>query len=73
LLAYLSTPRYEGPEVDRDVAQKDAKVLYKAGEKKLGTDEKTFVQIFSQRSGAHLAAVSAYYQDMYGHSLKKVL
>ncbi|WJX57055.1 hypothetical protein P8452_42652 [Trifolium repens] len=25
LLAYLSTPRREGPEVDRDVAQKDAK------------------------------------------------
>ncbi|MCI03423.1 annexin D5-like, partial [Trifolium medium] len=48
-------------------------VLYKAGEKKLGTDEKTFVQIFSQRSGAHLAAVSSYYQDMYGHSLKKAV
>ncbi|PNX98563.1 annexin d5-like protein [Trifolium pratense] len=73
LLAYISTPRHEGPEVDRDVAQKDAKVLYKAGEKKLGTDEKTFVQIFSQRSGAHLAAVSSYYQDMYGHSLKKAV
>jgi annexin A7/11 len=73
LLAYLSTPRHEGPEVDRDVAQKDAKVLYKAGEKKLGTDEKIFVQIFSQRSGTHLDVVSSYYPNMYGHSLKKVL
>lgn len=72
MLAYISTPRPEGPEVNREIAQKDAKVLYKAGEKKLGTDEKTFIHIFSERSAAHLAAVSAYYHDMYGHSLKKV-
>ncbi|XP_027339904.1 annexin D5-like isoform X2 [Abrus precatorius] len=56
LLAYVSTPRPEGPEVHREMAQQDAKVLYKAGEKRLGTDEKTFVQIFSERSSAHLAA-----------------
>ncbi|KAI5441369.1 annexin D5 [Lathyrus oleraceus] len=73
LLKYISTPRHEGPEVNREVAQKDAKVLFKAGEKKLGTDEKTFVQIFSERSSAHLAAVSSYYHDMYGHSLKKAV
>ncbi|KEH26755.1 putative annexin [Medicago truncatula] len=73
LLRYLTTPRHEGLEVNREIAQKDAKVLYKAGEKKLGTDEKTFVQIFSERSSAHLAAVSSYYHDMYGHSLKKAV
>lgn len=73
LLAYLSTPRHEGPEVNREIAEKDAKVLYKAGEKKLGTDEKTFIHIFSERSAAHLAAVSSYYHDMYGHSLKKAV
>ena len=72
LLAYLATPRYEGPEVNAEMAQKDAKVLYKAGEKKLGTDEKAFIHIFSERSWAHLAAISSYYHDMYGHSLKKV-
>ncbi|KAK7364147.1 hypothetical protein VNO80_12581 [Phaseolus coccineus] len=73
LLAYISTPRPEGPEVNREIAQKDAKALYKAGEKKLGTDEKTFIHIFSERSAAHLATVSAYYHDMYGHSLKKAI
>ncbi|KAI4347309.1 hypothetical protein L6164_008131 [Bauhinia variegata] len=73
LLAYVSTPRHEGPEVSREVAEKDAKVLYKAGEKKLGTDEKTFIQIFSERSWAQLNAVSSYYHDMYGHSLKKAV
>nr|AFK45123.1 unknown [Lotus japonicus] len=73
LLAYVSTPRPEGPEVNREIAQKDAKVLYKAGEKKLGTDEKAFVHIFSERSGAHLAAISSYYHDMYGHKLNKAI
>ncbi|KAK2986652.1 hypothetical protein RJ640_010108 [Escallonia rubra] len=73
LLAYVTTPRYEGPEVDRMAVEKDAKALFKAGEKRLGTDEKTFRSIFSERSRAHLAAVSAAYHNMYGNSLKKVL
>lgn len=54
------------------MAAKDAKALYRAGEKKLGTDEKTFIEIFSERSRAHLAAVSSAYHDMYGHALEKV-
>lgn len=70
LLAYVSTPRYEGLEVDREIAGKDAKALFKAGEKKLGTDEKTFIRIFSERSRAQLAAISSAYHDMYGNSLK---
>ncbi|RZC14197.1 Annexin D5 [Glycine soja] len=73
LLAYVTTPRHEGPEVNREMAEKDTKVLYKAGEKRLGTDEKTFVQIFSERSAAHLAAITSYYHSMYGHSLKKAV
>ncbi|KAJ6373741.1 hypothetical protein OIU78_029430 [Salix suchowensis] len=73
LLAYASMPRYEGREVDREMVVKDAKALYKAGEKKWGTDEKTFICIFSERSAAHLAAVDSAYHDMYGNSLKKVI
>ncbi|KAK7290198.1 hypothetical protein RIF29_04442 [Crotalaria pallida] len=73
LLAYVTTPRHEGPEVNREIADMDAKVLYKAGEKKLGIDEKTFVQIFSERSAAHLAAISFSYQNKYGHSLEKAV
>lgn len=71
LLACLTTQRYEGFEVDRATVEKDAKALFKAGEKKLGTDEKTFIHIFSERSRAHLAAVDHQYQSVYG-SLKKV-
>ncbi|XP_027100658.1 annexin D5 [Coffea eugenioides] len=73
LLAYASTPRYEGPEIDRAMVEHDAKALYKAGEKKLGTDEKTFIRIFSERSRAHLAAVDSAYHSMYGNSLKKAV
>ncbi|KAI3791279.1 hypothetical protein L2E82_05002 [Cichorium intybus] len=73
LLACLSKPRYEGMEVDREMATKDAKALYKDGEKKLGTDEKVFVHIFSERSRAHLVAINSFYHDMYGGSLKKAI
>ncbi|CAI9096880.1 OLC1v1033122C2 [Oldenlandia corymbosa var. corymbosa] len=73
LLEYVSKPRYEGPEIDRARVDYDAKALYKAGEKKLGTDEKTFIRIFSESSSAHLAAVDAAYHAMYGNSLKKAI
>jgi len=72
LLAYVSIQRYEGSEVDKMIAENDARTLYKAGEKRLGTDERTFIRIFSERSRAHLAAVDAAYRGMYGHSLGKV-
>ncbi|KAK6146665.1 hypothetical protein DH2020_020534 [Rehmannia glutinosa] len=73
LLACVSAIRYEGPEVDRAMAEHDAKSLYKAGEKRLGTDEKIFIRILSERSRAHLAAVAAAYRSMYGKSLKKAI
>lgn len=55
------------------MVEKDAKALYKAGERRLGTDEKVFIEIFSERSSAHLAAVSSAYNSMYGNSLKKAI
>ncbi|GMQ11633.1 hypothetical protein CsSME_00054187 [Camellia sinensis var. sinensis] len=73
LLAYVTTPRSEGFEVDRELVERDAKALFKAGEKKLGTDEKTFIRIFSERSRAHLVAIDSSYRNMYGNSLKKVI
>lgn len=72
LLAYMTTPRREGPEVNKEMAENDAVVLYKAGEKRLGMDEKTFVRIISERSAAQLAAINQFYRSKYGHSLKKV-
>ncbi|WOG83607.1 hypothetical protein DCAR_0102784 [Daucus carota subsp. sativus] len=73
LLEYLTKSRYEGPEVDQMMAGNDARALYKAGEKRLGTDEKTFRRIFSERSRAHLAAISEAYERLYEKSLEKVV
>ncbi|CAK9324035.1 unnamed protein product [Citrullus colocynthis] len=73
LLAYVSKPRYEGPEIDRNLVEIDAKALYKAGEKRWGTDEDKFIQIFSERSPAHLAAVSHVYKQSHTNTLKKAI
>lgn len=72
LLAYVSTLRSEGLEVDKEMAAKDATALYKAGEKKLGTDEKTFISIISSRSRVQLIAINSAYREMYKKTLKKV-
>ncbi|KAF8657632.1 hypothetical protein HU200_059782 [Digitaria exilis] len=73
LLAYVGIPRYEGPEVDPTIVTHDAKDLYKAGEKRLGTDEKTFIRIFTERSWAHVASVSSAYHHMYDRKLEKAI
>ncbi|KAL9255182.1 Annexin D5-like protein [Drosera capensis] len=73
LLAYISIPRYEGLEFDRFMADNDAKALYKAGEKRLGTDEHTLIMVFSERNRAHLAAVASSYHSMYHKSLEKAV
>ena len=63
--------RYEGPEFEPGMVARDAKDLYKAGEKRIGTDE-ILIHIFTGRSMAHLAAVSASYKQAYKKSLTKV-
>lgn len=73
LIAYLSVPRSEGPEFDTVMVDQDVKALYKAGKKRWGTDETTFRNIFSERSRAHMAAVSSTYKSMYGNTLRKAI
>lgn len=73
LLSYIGVIRYEGPEVDPGMVARDVKDLYKAGEKRIGTDENTFIHIFTGRSSAHMAAVSASYKHVHGRSLTKAV
>jgi len=73
LLSYIGVLRYEGPEYDPGMVARDAKDLYKAGEKRIGTDENVFIHIFTGRSTAHLAAVSASYKQAYKKSLTKAV
>ncbi|XP_077234587.1 annexin D5-like [Tasmannia lanceolata] len=73
LLAYVNTVRGESNGVDKTMVEKDARALYRDGENKWGTDERTFINIFSQRSRAHLAEVADAYQRMYPDSLEKAV
>ncbi|KAI8543379.1 hypothetical protein RHMOL_Rhmol08G0212800 [Rhododendron molle] len=73
LIAYAGTIRSESPEVDPMMVDKDAKDLFKDGEWRLGTNEETFIRIFSERSSAHLAAINSAYRKMYVNSLKKAV
>ncbi|XP_058079368.1 annexin D5-like isoform X1 [Magnolia sinica] len=73
LIACLNAERDEGTVANQSLAEEDAKKLYKEGEGKWGTDEKTFIHIFTQRNRAHLAAVASVYQHLYGNSLAKAV
>ncbi|KAI3723525.1 hypothetical protein L2E82_35158 [Cichorium intybus] len=73
LLAYLSIPRSDGKEFDKNTAISDANALFEAGENRMGSDKKTFIIIFTGRSRAQLAAVSSEYQRLHGNTLKKAI
>ncbi|WCJ33677.1 annexin 5 [Euphorbia peplus] len=71
LLAYTSTTRYEGPEIDKIQVENDAKAI--GVHKKFEMDELGLVQIFSDRSRSHLVALQSSYHKMYGTDLKRAL
>ncbi|KAG5536637.1 hypothetical protein RHGRI_024158 [Rhododendron griersonianum] len=73
LLLFACAIRSERPEVDAVMVEKDAKDLFKDGEWRYGTDEETFIRIFSERSCAHLAAINSAYRKLYVNSLKKAV
>ena len=53
--------------------QSDAQALYQAGEGRWGTDEATFVRIFTQRSAAELDMISSCYQQLRGNTLHNAI
>ncbi|EFJ27741.1 hypothetical protein SELMODRAFT_94768 [Selaginella moellendorffii] len=73
LLAFASGQRPEGPHVDMHLADADARELYRAGEGRLGTDESTFIRIFSTRSAAQLHAAFAAYKHLYKRDIDKAI
>eukprot|EP01117_Protostelium_nocturnum_P021004 TRINITY_DN98_c0_g1_i1.p1 TRINITY_DN98_c0_g1~~TRINITY_DN98_c0_g1_i1.p1 ORF type:complete len:463 (-),score=136.46 TRINITY_DN98_c0_g1_i1:83-1348(-) len=62
LLELLKARRDETGYVDEASADRDAVTIYKAGEKKLGTDDETFVNVFTSRSVVQLQALDRYYR-----------
>jgi hypothetical protein len=65
--------RIESPYLDDRQAEMDADVLHKAGEGRVGTDEKTFVRILSNHTPWYNAHVSRMYAKKYGHDLQKAI
>ncbi|XP_043199208.1 annexin A7-like isoform X2 [Amphibalanus amphitrite] len=64
LTALLQANRDESNQVDKAKAANQAMALYKAGEKKTGTDEEAFTVIVATQSPAQLHAIMAEYENI---------
>jgi len=69
LVAILQCNRDSSHQVDHGKIMKDVKDLYDSGENKIGTDEETFIRIFSLRSAEELRSIAAEYLKATGGSL----
>ena len=69
LVAILQCTRSENTVANLPMCQTDAQALYQAGEGRWGTDESTFIRIFTQRSAAEMITIANCYQQSRGKSL----
>jgi len=69
LIALLQGNRSTNPNPDPNMCQNDAQALYNAGEGRWGTDESTFIRIFSNRSAAEMAMINDCYTRLRGKGL----
>eukprot|EP01114_Cavostelium_apophysatum_P020499 TRINITY_DN688_c0_g1_i1.p1 TRINITY_DN688_c0_g1~~TRINITY_DN688_c0_g1_i1.p1 ORF type:complete len:328 (+),score=109.97 TRINITY_DN688_c0_g1_i1:136-1119(+) len=73
LLAIVRADRNENTNVNVEEARADAEALYKAGEGKVGTNEKVFIDVLTKKSFPHLLAVNQIYSQKTGHSLERAI
>jgi len=74
VLELLKGTRDWNPIVNDAEAQACADILYKAGEGKIGTDEKVFVDIIARKSPQFLARVSDFYKAAHkGRSIEQAI
>jgi len=73
ILVSLASGGRENKPVDKELAIKEAKALYEAGEAKWGTDEATFNRIFATRSFRQLRATIHAYKKQTGQDMVTVI
>jgi len=65
----LGGDRDESPNINQAQLAEEVHELYKAGEKKLGTDEKKFIKILTNRSPWYNQALNQLYKQQHQHTL----
>lgn len=73
LLALLKANKDESGVIDTDLAQKDAEVLFEAGENTKGINISAFIDILTTRSGLQLSKMFEHYAEVSDISLPKAL
>jgi len=73
ILVSLANAGRENKPVNKELAIKEAKALYEAGEASWGTDEATFNMIFATRSFPQLRATIHAYKKQTGQDMTKVI
>lgn len=71
LVSMCQANRDESTHVDLEKAKKEAAELYKAGEKKLGTDESRFNQILALRNFGQLNVMYGEYAKLSGYDIER--
>jgi annexin A7/11 len=61
--------RSENPQVNPAEIANDVDFLYKSGEKKIGTDEKAFIKILTNKAPWYNQALNQAYKAKHGHTL----
>jgi len=69
LISQCNCGRDENPNVDTALAEKDAKLIWEAGEAHLGTDESVFNQVLCSRSYPQLKATFEAYRTQTGKGI----
>ena len=73
MLTLASAFRSENTNADITDSTNKADQLYKAGEKRLGTDEKVFYDILTKASPEEIKMINKIYNQKYGHGLLKAI
>ncbi|XP_048797247.1 annexin A5 isoform X2 [Lagopus muta] len=73
LVVLLQGNRDPDGGVDESLVEKDAQVLFRAGELKWGTDEETFITILGTRSVSHLRRVFDKYMTISGFQIEETI